>query len=62
MQWGETMSNLSPTANRSATAQAKEKRDAWTFALVCVAICLSNLVLVFTSDAFARAVELTGQY
>jgi hypothetical protein len=59
---GGTVSNLSSTGSRKATAQAKEIQDAWTFALVCVAICLSNLVLVFTSDAFARAVELTGQY
>ena len=59
---GGTMSNLSPTANRKAVAQADEKRDAWTFALVCVVLCLINVVLVLANDTFARAVELTGQY
>jgi hypothetical protein len=56
------MSILTDTANRKAAAQAKEKRDAWTFALVCVVICLGNMVLVLASDAFASAVELAGQY
>jgi hypothetical protein len=56
------MSILTTAASRKATAQAREKRDAWTLALVCVVICLGNLVLVFASDTFARAVELTGQY
>ena len=56
------MSILTSTASPNAAAQAKEKRDAWAFALVCFAICLSNVVLVFGSDAFVRAVELTGQY
>jgi hypothetical protein len=56
------MSILTTTASFKAAAQAKEKRDARTFALVCAVICLSNLVLVLASAAFARAVELTGQY
>jgi hypothetical protein len=50
------------TASHKATAPAKEKWDAWTLVLVLVVICLSNVVLVLASDAFARAVELTGQY
>ena len=54
------MSILTATASREVTAQAKEKWDAWTLALVCIVICLSNVVLVFESAAFARAVELTG--
>ena len=56
------MSIITDTASPKSTAQAKEKRDAWAFALVCVAICLSNVVLVLASGTFARAVELTGQY
>ena len=56
------MSILTDTVSLKAIAQAKEKRDAWAFALACVVICLSNVVLVFASDAFARAVELTGQH
>jgi hypothetical protein len=55
-----TMSILTATASPKATAKAKETRDAWTFALVCIVICLSNVVLVFESAAFARAVELIG--
>ncbi len=47
--------------NRKATAQAKDKRDASTLALVLVVICLGNLALVLASETFARAVELTGQ-
>jgi hypothetical protein len=56
------MSILTDTVSLKATAQAKEKRDACAFALVCVVICLSNVVLVLASSAFARAVELTGRY
>ena len=43
-----------------ATAQAKDKRDAWTLALVLVVICLGNLALVLASETFAQAAELTG--
>ena len=50
---------LTATAGRKAAAQAKEKRDARTFALVCAVICLSNLVLVLASGPFAHVVELT---
>ncbi len=56
------MSIITDTVSLKATAQAKEKRDARAFAMVCVAICLSNVVLVLASGTFARAVELTGQY
>ncbi len=56
------MSIFITPASRKATTQAKDKRDALTLVLVLVAICLSNLVLVFASETFARAVELTGQY
>ena len=56
------MSILTTAVSRKAATKSKEKRDAWTFALVCIVICLSNVVLVLASDAFARAVELTGQY
>jgi hypothetical protein len=52
--------SVTPT-NRKATAQAKDKRDALTLALVLVVICLGNLALVLASETFARAVELTGQ-
>ena len=55
------MSTLTATS-RKVTAQTNEKQDAWALALVLVVICLSNVVLVLASDAFARAVELTGQY
>ena len=56
------MSILTATTGAKVTAQANEKRDAWTLGLVLVVICLSNVVLVLASDAFARALELTGQY
>ena len=56
------MSILTTGASRKVAAKANENRDAWTLALVCVVICLSNLVLVIASDTFARAVEFTGQY
>ena len=52
---------LTATASPKAAAQAKEKRDAQTFALVCAVICLSNLVLVLASGAFAHVVKL-AQY
>jgi hypothetical protein len=55
------MSILTATASFKAAAQATEKRDARAFALVCAVICLSNLVLVLASGAFARVVEFTGQ-
>ena len=55
------MSILVTPANRIATAQAKDKWDALTLALVFVVICLGNLALVLASETFARAVELTGQ-
>jgi hypothetical protein len=48
-------------ANSKATAQAKDKRDALTLALVLVVICLGNyLALVLASGTVAQAVELTG--
>ena len=54
------MSILTTTANRKAAAPAKEKRDAWTFALVVVVLCLINVVLLLANDTFASAVELIG--
>ena len=54
------MSILVTPANSNATAQAKDKRDALTLALVLVVICLGNLALVLASGTFTQAVELTG--
>ncbi|MGA7388609.1 MAG: hypothetical protein WCD13_21740 [Pseudolabrys sp.] len=54
------MSILVTPANSEATAQAKDKRDALTLALVLVVICLGNLALVLASGTFTQAVELTG--
>ena len=47
-----TMSILTTAASRKAAAQATEKRNARTFALVCVVICLSNLVLVVAAGYY----------
>ena len=41
------MSILVTPANSKATAQAKDKRDALTLALVLVVICLGNLALLW---------------
>ena len=56
------MSTLVTPVDRKATTQAKDKRDAFALILVLVVVCLGNLVLVLTSETFARAVELAGQY
>jgi uncharacterized membrane protein len=52
--------SVTPT-DLEATAQAKDKRDALTLALMVVVICLGNLALVLASETFAKTVELTGQ-
>lgn len=53
------MSTITPVSRK---VSAQEKDRGGNAALVLVIICLSNLVLVLTSETFANAVELTGQY
>ena len=49
------------TPTNQATAQAEDKRNALALVLALVVICLFSLVLVFASEPFAQAVELTGR-